>query len=305
MTINMGQSTLHTFSAAGKLLLFGEYLVLRESNSLAIPIKFGQTLTVTPILENELVWESKEEGQPWFFARFSDELELLETSDADNALKILSLIQSIKNLQPTHTFTKIRLGWDTNFNRQFGFGTSSTLISLLSQWSGVDAYTLLEHSFGGSGYDIAAATAVKPFVYNRIQKITDFITLSPKITDNLLFIYLGQKQHSSKEIAKFKNMVTSENQITRMNTLIRMAKQCDKIEDWERLMQESEQLLSPILGVLPVQERLFQDYPYAVKSLGAWGGDFVMATSRDFAAAKLYFKDKGYSPVLSYNELIR
>ena len=39
--------------------------------------------------------------------------------------------------------------------------TSSTLIANLAKWSNVDPYILLSETFGGSGYDIACASAKK------------------------------------------------------------------------------------------------------------------------------------------------
>jgi hypothetical protein len=56
------------------------------------------------------------------------------------------------------------------------------------------------------------------------------------------------------------------------------------------------------LQLTPVKERLFDDYFGAVKSLGAWGGDFVLATGDKTTPA--YFKKKGYSTVLTYKEMI-
>ena len=47
----------------------------------------------------------------------------------------------------------------------WGLGSSSTLISLLSQWSGVAPEKLLSTSFGGSGYDVACATAKDAIIY--------------------------------------------------------------------------------------------------------------------------------------------
>ena len=40
----------------------------------------------------------------------------------------------------------------------------------------------------------------------------------------------------------------------------------------------------------------------AIKSLGAWGGDFVMAISKENPSA--YFASKGYKTVIPYAEMI-
>jgi hypothetical protein len=44
-----------------------------------------------------------------------------------------------------------------SFPKKMGLGTSSTLINNIAQWLQIDAFTLLNNSFGGSGYDIACA----------------------------------------------------------------------------------------------------------------------------------------------------
>jgi len=52
-----------------------------------------------------------------------------------------------------------------------------------------------------------------------------------------------------------------------------------------------------------VKEKHFPDYPFAIKSLGAWGGDFILACGDE--STPQYFKDKGFKTVLSYNDLIK
>jgi hypothetical protein len=57
--------------------------------------------------------------------------------------------------------------------------------------------------------------------------------------------------------------------------------------------------------MIPVKEKLFSDFKGAIKSLGAWGGDFVMvATEEDLQSVKAYFKTKDLDVVYSYNDLI-
>ena len=292
------------FSASGKLLLFGEYLVLRGAKCLSIPLSFGQELQIEKQEVETVVWKSYELNEEWMNVRFSKEAEIIDCSSLEKALVAQKLLLTIKAEKPTIQLEGLRLIFNTNFNRQFGFGTSSTLLSLLSQWSKVNPYTLLDNSFGGSGYDIAAATAKTPFVYTVENKIIQTVDLPNAITQHLLFVYLGKKQQSASEIAKFSTLPTSSQQIEQMDEIIDKTTACQSIEEWEQLMVENESLLSSILNVPPVKTVLFADYPYAIKSLGAWGGDFVMATFRDVSVAKQYFQDKINQPVFTYNELI-
>ncbi|MCO6497277.1 MAG: hypothetical protein J5I50_06400 [Chitinophagaceae bacterium] len=292
------------FSASGKLLLFGEYLVLRDSLALAVPLTAGQTLRVTPIPDMGVLWQAYEFGQLWFEAHFSNNLDILHTTDKEKATIAQQFLMLLRESRWSDYKDK-RLRFDMDFNRRFGFGTSSTLTSLISQWAGDDPYQLMEKIFGGSGYDIAAATATGPFIYSQEKKIEGYYSLSPSVTDNLLFVYLGKKQISSGEVTAFKEKRTTTAQIEEMNSIVTAASKCDVIEEWEQLMDQSERLLSQILGSPTAKDQFFSDYPYAIKSLGAWGGDFIMASCRNIEEAKKYFQDKQKEPIFTYNELAK
>jgi mevalonate kinase len=294
------------FAAAGKLLFFGEYLVLRGSKCLSFPLKYQQTLTVSSQQHHEIHWTCLDENAAcWLDIHFSSSLEIIQSSDEEKAKIAQRLLQLICEKNPTLKCAGLNLEFRLNFNRMYGFGTSSTLLSLLSQWSGVDAYYLLEHSFGGSGYDLATALSRQPIVYTMRDKTLQNVQLSPSISNQLLFIYLGAKQSSANEIANFKNKITTVEHINEMNAIVEKAIVCSTIEEWEKLMTASEQLLSTVLAIAPIQQRLFSDYPHSIKSLGAWGGDFIMASTRNKEEALAYFKNKGYTTIFSFDELIK
>ena len=52
-----------------------------------------------------------------------------------------------------------------SFPRNWGLGSSSTLINNIAQWFQIDAFELLHQSFGGSVYDIACAQNNNPITY--------------------------------------------------------------------------------------------------------------------------------------------
>jgi len=63
---------MQNFYSNGKLLLTGEYVVLDDALSLAVPTKFGQSLKVEPISENKILWKSLDKkGDVWFEDVFS------------------------------------------------------------------------------------------------------------------------------------------------------------------------------------------------------------------------------------------
>ena len=47
---------------------------------------------------------------------------------------------------------------------------------------------------------------------------------------------------------------------------------------------------------------MFPDFDGVIKSLGAWGGDFVMVISNENPTD--YFMEKGYETVIPYEEMI-
>lgn len=282
-------------------MLFGEYLVLNGSDCLAFPLKFGQTLSVAK--SDEIMWESYSKHGMWFSVSMSNDFTILNTNNEGVAEVLKQLFIVIRAEKPDLDFNQ-RFRAEANFELNWGLGSSSTLISLLSQWSGVETKKLLDASFGGSGYDVACATAKGPIIYAN-GKVKKEVHLSESITDKLLFIYLGNKQNSREEIKRFKDRKVDRHHIDTMNTLISKALQTNEIEVFEQQLDQSEELISPIIGTTKLKQRLFADYPYSIKSLGAWGGDFFLATVRDLKTAKTYFEEKGYDVLFTYQEFIK
>lgn len=282
-------------------MMFGEYLVLRGSQSLSFPLELGQTLSISPA--ERLRWESHGLEGMWFEADFDDQLNVVSTNREDVASTLTSLLKMIAAEKPDLDM-KQHFVMKADFNLNWGIGSSSTFISLLSQWSGVNPYELLSNSFGGSGYDIACATAVTPITFKKDNQVQE-VSLSEKIQDKLLFVYLGKKQNSKKEVNRFREKEITAEEIKQIDSIIENALKTSDIKEFEVGMKESENLLGPILGLIPLKQHKFADYPFEIKSLGAWGGDFFMATYRDLEAAKNYFKEKGFDTIFTYKQLVK
>ena len=293
------------YYASGKLLLFGEYLVLKGAKSLSIPLKYGQKMTVETVDSEEINWMSRVMGAEWFSARFTNQLELIGASDHQISDSVLYLLEMIQKEKPSLFYGGLDFMLEADFPMEWGFGSSSTLISLLAQWSGTDPYMLLKNSFGGSGYDIACATADSPIVFESGKNSYEAVELSEKITSKLLFIYSGKKQKSKNEVLRFEEIAVSEKQIHEMNKLISSFIACEDIEKVELIIDQSEGLLGEILALEPIKMSTFSDYRYSLKSLGAWGGDFFMASYRDEEEARDYFKSRGYGIQFNYDQIIK
>jgi mevalonate kinase len=304
MSEYMIETATKIYRASGKLMFFGEYMVLKGAPCLAIPLRFGQTLQVEEMNLPGIEWESYELDRPWFSAVLDKNLHMIRTSDVEKADVLINLLIILKKHQPELFEKGLRFRAQSDFNLQWGFGSSSTLVSLLAQWSGVNPYVILENSFGGSGYDIACATAEQPITYNVKDRLTENVQIAPEITSQLLFIYSGNKQNSRNEIKRFAQRETSADDVQQIETMIQQSLAAKTIGEFETQLNASEELISEILGLQPLKAAHFSDYPYSIKSLGAWGGDFFMATFRDEQEAKTYFKQKGYDTILRYDEVV-
>jgi hypothetical protein len=67
------------------------------------------------------------------------------------------------------------------------------------------------------------------------------------------------------------------------------------------LLELAENETSQILGVPPIKQERFADFHGSVKSLGAWGGDYVLATGQNTVE---YFTQKGYNRVIPFNDIV-
>ncbi len=301
----------------GKLLLTGEYLVLDRATALAVPTKFGQGLWVEKIQDPQLVWESyAHDGECWFKAVFElPTFRLVKatfnSSTQGNSEVIAETLQHIlqeaKKLN-VH-FLKSKTGYKVKttltFPRNWGLGTSSTLVNNIAQWAAIDAYKLLWNSFSGSGYDIANAQNNSSILYQLkdSEPIVTPINFSPKFSDQLFFVYLNKKQNSREGIAKYReNTKNLQKEIYRISEISLEMISVTSLTEFEKLLEEHEQIISSIIKLKPVKEALFPTYNGAIKSLGAWGGDFILVTGNQDSIG--YFKEKGYATVLSYSDMV-
>ena len=300
---------MQSFYSRGKLLLTGEYVVLDGALALAIPSKLGQYLTVQPIIGSKLIWNSiNKDGKIWFEDSFSLNKGKIKGDKKNEISKRLAIILSAaKNLN--EGFLKSNIGFKVTtkleFSRSWGLGTSSTLINNIALWANFDAYKLLEMTFGGSGYDIACAQNNSALTYQLKgdDKQINLVNFNPEFKRQLFFIHLNKKQDSRKGISTY-NLQKKEitNSISEISKITSKVLTCDNLKDFETLINEHEAIISDIIKIKPVKETLFKDYNGAIKSLGAWGGDFILATGS--LEEMKYFRNKGYKTILSFNDIL-
>ncbi len=297
------------FYSNGKLLLTGEYAVLDGALSLAMPTKYGQLMTVNAIKEPQIIWKSfDEKGRIWYEAVFSLGLKEITIGMANPISQTLAgILREAKKMNPD--FLLEETGYSVmaklDFPINWGLGTSSTLVNNIAQWAGIDAFQLLKSSFGGSGYDIACAQNDHPISY-RLKEDTPQIEKSefdPSFKNSLYFVHLNEKQNSREEIKRYsKRDIDKIELIEKVSALTNKIVECDNLNEFEMLLKEHEAILSNALNQPPIKESHFKDFNGAIKSLGAWGGDFILATGNEETPD--YFKKKGYGTTIRYEDMI-
>ncbi|WP_318310402.1 GYDIA family GHMP kinase [Flagellimonas crocea] len=297
------------FYSNGKLLLSGEYAILDGALGLAIPTSYGQSLHVAPTESGFLEWTSFDEtNEIWFSAKFDlNDLRVVSTSDDAMAKTLTSLLLEANALNPLLLTDSNGFQIETHltFPKSWGLGTSSTLINNLAQWARVDAYHLLRNAFGGSGYDIACAQHNSPITYQLVdgEPQVEQIDFDPIFKESLFFVHLNQKQSSKEAITNYREQQFDKSKLIKeVSDITKKMIRASTLSGFETLMEEHETLLSRVLKMEPVKQRLFPDYFGMVKSLGAWGGDFVLATGDEKTIS--YFKEKGYESVVPYARMI-
>lgn len=299
------------FYSNGKLLITGEYLVLDGAKALAIPTKMGQDLTITENSQTNVInWQSFDADQSvWFEDTFFID-DIISNNSQEASQEVRKVLKKIlfeaHQLNPEILFNKgFEIETHLTFPRNWGLGTSSTLINNIAQWFEINAFELLKNSFGGSGYDIANAQNNKPITYRleNNKPIVEEVTFKPDFFQNIYFLYLNKKQNSKTAIA---NYYSKRNEIDRVksqiNSITAQIVQGVNQSQFEDLLQQHEALLSEILKTKTVKQLYFPDFNGTLKSLGAWGGDFVLVVSNTNPV--LYFKEKGFTTLIPFQEMI-
>lgn len=302
---------MNTFSH-GKLLITGEYVVLDGALALSIPTKFGQSLSAKSNNESRLNWENFDENSNIWYDTSIDinTLKTINKGDLDNPItqKLIQILKATKNLNPDFLTTGFDVKNILTFPRNWGLGTSSTLINNIANWAKVDAYELLKLTFGGSGYDIACAQNSTAITYKILKnedtkRYVKQINFNPAYKDCLYFVYLNKKQNSREGIAHYKaNAVNIPNAVLAISKLTSEIINSNTLSDFESLISQHETIISKVTQQVPIKEKLFSDFNGQIKSLGAWGGDFILVTSKKNPAS--YFSSKGFNTIIPYQDML-
>lgn len=298
------------FYSNGKLLITGEYFVLNGATAFAIPLKVGQGMDAELVDDGKdlIYWSTSVKNQPWFTAIFSKaDLSIVDTSNRKSSEFIQKLLGFVKDKSAALNVSQsVRISANVEFPMEWGFGSSSTLIANLAQWAKVNAYEFLFATTNGSGYDVACAMVDSPILYkNHPKPEVDKVDFSPSFLNKIYFIYLGQKQDSAASVEKLGLKVKGRNvEADKISAISKGIVKSTSLREFEALVDEHERIVATTLDLEPIKQKLFPDFDGSVKSPGAWGGDFIMAThSGEASYVYSYFNAKGLDVIFPYNHI--
>ena len=298
-----------TFYCHGKLLITAEYVVLDGAMALAVPTKMGQSLEVETTNKTFINWKSlTHTNDLWYEADFNLNGSNVSCSKScEVSQNLIKILEAARSLNPKflaegtgyHVVSKLE------FPQNWGLGSSSTLLNNVAQWAKVDAFELSNLTFGGSGYDIACAQNSSPIFYH-IKNLKPKITpthFNPNFKEHLYFVHLNEKQNSRDGIKHYKAQEFNlEDTVATINSITENLSKTNNFDEFCELLHLHETLISNVTKQETVKNKWFSDFNGSLKSLGAWGGDFILVASKD--NPKSYFESKGFQTILSWNEMI-
>ena len=295
------------YYSCGKLLITAEYLVLKGAKGLAMPTKYGQKLSIKKNRKKYIAWEAYTcDNEKWIDCKFDLNFKLLKSkkTKTEFVYSLSKLLKNINVLSPGFAGEGLNISTNLEFKRNWGLGSSSTLINNVSNWLNINPYELLKTTYNGSGYDIAVANSKKSIFFQK-KGDTNEITparFSPPFKDNLFFIHLNKKVNSQKEVTKFLNQKNEyKDDILKINSLGEMLVKEKNQKIFNEMVKEHEEIISKIISKKPIQKVIFKDFCGQIKSLGSWGGDFILASGD--TETPNYFSKKGYSIIIPFSEM--
>ena len=300
------------FYSHGKLLISGEYLVLKGATALTAPLNFGQSLEIFPSENKNFIWESYVYDKLWFEAEIDPEnYKILKTNDHIVAQRLINILKQVDklNIDFCKNYKNTKVISSADFDIRWGLGSSSSLISNISYWVNIDPFVLNRSVSKGSGYDVICTRQDGPVFFNKTRQsyFVERVDFKPEYSGQIFFVYIGNKQDSAKSVDQFysrKKRFTNEIQL--ISDLSKHIAYSTNITDFKYFIKEHEYIISSVLKKKMLKEERFRDFQGEIKSLGAWGGDFAMVTwegtKRELTK---YFEKKYITVIFQFNELIK
>lgn len=295
----------------GKLLITGEYLILKGALSLAMPVRYGQSIEMLEQDEsNDLLWETLMQGKHWFNTKIDlSDWTASETNNEDILSFLLKALKAGQQINPAfkEKLAGKKITTKINFDINWGLGSSSSLLSNIAWLADIDPFDLHFAISKGSGYDVACARTQSPILFRLedSKPLVEEVDFAPEYQNHIYFLYLGKKQDSAKSVRDF--LQKKENFTSEIKAVSEISKEIlytGNLCDFNYLVREHELILSTVLNRISLKEEFFSSFDGEMKSLGAWGGDFALVSSHiDRKRIEGYFKKKGLNTLFGFNDM--
>ncbi len=259
---------------------------------------------------SEILWKAYDwKGNIWFEADLDIvDFHIKRTTDARVAKRLARVLKAAvrDNSDFLSRWARYRVTTQLEYPIEWGLGSSASLINLVAQWAEACPFTIYFEVENGSAYDIAASASDSPILYQIDGDALHYeeVTFQPPFVDQLFFIYTGHPQSSPEARTAFRQKKVHSDDVRTATELTEALLSANDLPTFEALITEHERLIAKVLQTTPIKEQAFSDYPGAVKSLGAWGGDMLLATGPDWQTVKSYFTDHGMPVVVPYSVLM-
>lgn len=270
-------------------------------------------MTVKATRSTDLEWISVDkDGKEWFKSSISlFDFSATDTSDKDLSEKLKKIFKGAVRINGEFLdkWNAFKIETKLEFPRNWGLGSSSTLIHLIAQWADINPLELYYKIENGSGYDVAAAGASGPIIFWSNDEEVSYtpIEFKPKFVDKLIFVHLNKKADSNEAVLKYQTLGKSikKDFVQKISEITDAVEEVTNLDVFTSLLKQHENIVSNVIGQPTIQSLLFSDYPYLIKSLGAWGGDFILASAPNgIDEAHDYFTKKGFETIIPYSKMV-
>ncbi len=300
-----------SYESKAKLMVSGEYLALKGALALALPLKYGQKLTVEANEGEPMIrWKSMVNNKIWFFTSILlPDFLVKESNFPEISRTLCKTLLAAKKLNPNFLAKPkdFLVTSVMDFDPEWGIGSSSSLISNIAYWANCDPFELNNLIFNGSGYDIACSRSSAPIIYEIKRGKPSYrkANFHPMFHQQLYFIYLNRKQNTQKSIQRLDLTMVTSKDIDTIAELTLGIEHAQNLEIFQFLIGQHEEIIGKIIHKIPVKAMHFNDFAGSLKSLGAWGGDFILAASAASEEyVRNYFINKNLPVILRYDEIV-
>jgi hypothetical protein len=255
------------------------------------------------------VWESIYDDETLFTAVFSNgPIDILESTDGEEALFVRNVIRTaMDHLASLTSLPGYAIQSVYNYPARMDPGSRPALIASVAEWFNINPFRLNRVVMQDAGYGIAGARSSRPILYQMVDARPEYeqITLASSCTENIYFVYAGDREDLSAIREKIEQARNLSQIIPKIREINKHIVQSDSLEEFEQAMVGYEQLLSGVLEEKTFQQRLFGDFPGVIKPMVSNNSIFLLVTWQGTREELTkYFAGHHLSTLFHWNDLI-